>query len=931
MNTKSKAILFSAGYPFIDEVARIIMEQDTPEQFKVIMPSRRSLLFLSKKLSEKTGKPIIAPQMFSIEDFINFMYEKHVLPALPLLSPTDAVYFIDEANKHTNLIKTKELDTILPWAFKLYSDFEELYIEGISVEKLREIDTLIHEESLPEYVQDKISTMSTLYKEFYNQLKNRFSTRAIRYVKVSELNTDVFKGPYILSGFFALTRAEKRIFEKILKSTDSYFIAIWDRKIEEFLREIDIPVIKKTEEVKSPEYHIIKTASLHGEVFALKSILKEKNAYTIENVVVLPDESHLFAIVNNIDAPLKNISAGYPLIRTPFFSLLSFIEELITGKEDEKYLKTSYLNVILHPYIKNTRFKRETIVTRILMHTIEKFLRDYPVSFISLSDIENKNVMDIALKNIERQMPDVTYEDVLNHIKQIHDITIRSFENISTIGEFIEKVISLADFVSSRTTATLHPYGSPFIEATLNALLEIKNSLLREKSLSATGNYFNLLRNYIKSCKVPFKGTPLRGLQILGTLETRNLHFKQVFYLDVNEGIIPDVKKEDTILSDTLREYLGLSTAGDRENITRYYFFNLIRGADEVYLFYTENKNEPSRYIEMLKWEKEKEKKEIGAIKEKTISFNITFSHTEPVAIDKTSDIMEKLQDFTFSPTQIDTYLSCPLKFYYKNFLFPPESREVERTKTRLDIGNIVHKALERYFKKWIGRELIIEDIEKEKEELYTIVDMYFGDITGNELFIQSEQVKYALGHLLKIHEKEFKGIKILGLERKFQTTIKIDNKKEVKIKGKIDRIHEHNGRIYIIDYKTGGLYAPQVKKLPSFDNRDDWPSIIGSFQLPLYIILYHNTTKTPYEKIEAQLWSIKHINSSNFLKSFTMDFLEKQKAYEDALKTIISEILDPDIPFKPVDREKANNICTNCPYRAICDRLWTQRYNRKS
>ncbi len=927
MNMKSKAIILPSGYPIINEVANIIKNSKNLENLVVVTPSRRSLLFLSKRLSEITRTPMTAPLMFSIEDYINFLYEKYISPALPLLSPLDAVYFINEANKNAALLKTPSLDTLLPWAFKLFSDFEELKIEGITHKKLAEVDLAVCEESFPEYMKEKIAKISTLYKEFYELVKDKFSTRAIRYVKVSELDTDFFKKPHILFGFYALTNAEKTIFSKVLKNPASYFIAHKDDKIENYIKNLDVNLKEKTEEIKEPQYHIIKASSPHSEIFALQNIIEEKKAYTIDNVVVLPDESHLFAIVNNIHAENRNISAGYPLLRTPFFSLFSFIEQLISGKEKSKYLKSDYLNVILHPYIKNTRFGKYTLVTRILMHTIEEKLKDLPFTYVSLEDIEESDVIEIAVERIKKEAPGIKTELLKEHLKSIHDKTIRTFENISSIGEFIEKVISLMDFVYTNSTARLHPYGSPFMEATLNALLNIKNSLLSKNQLSEPRYYFNLLKNYIKSQRVPFKGTPLSGLQILGTLETRNLNFKRVFYLDMNEGVIPDVKKEDTILSDTLREYLGLPTAKDRENITRYYFFNLIKGAEEVYLFYTTENSEPSRYIEMIKWQMEKNEQKLDALFEKEASFNVTFSHKEPTPVEKTPDIIKKLQHFEFSPTQLDAYLKCPLKFYFQNFIFPEEPEKIQASKNKLEVGNIVHAVLEEYFKKWLGKEFVIEDIEKEKQEIFALVEKHFGDITSNELFIQQEQIKYALSLLLEKHKEQLIGIKILGLEKSLRHSIKIDGERKVWIKGKIDRVHEQNGKIHIIDYKTGSTtgHEPQKNNLPTPENRENWDKIIGSFQLPLYIILYHLETGIPYEKIEAKLWAIREIRKK-FEITFSMEFLDKQQHYENALKTIIKEILDPDIPFYPVLREKANNSCSYCSYEAICDRLWAKR-----
>ena len=926
MSTEKRAILLYSDGSLLEKTARLILEHPDLSNLVVITPSRRTLLFLSKELSKNTGKPLLSPLMFSIEDYINFLYEKYVSPPLPLLSPLDAVYFIEEANREAGLFKNYSLDTLLPWAFKFYSDFEELYIEGVSYEKLSEIDELVKEENLPTSIKNKISRFSEIYRLFYEKIRDRFSTRAMRYREVANLEVDFFTKPHILVGFYALTRAEKEIFKKILTNSDSLFISYYAKRIADYLREWDIiPELPDNPTESFPEVHIYKTSSIHGEVMAVKEILEEKGKDSIDNVVVLPDEAHLFAVVNNLNYPERNISAGYPLIRTPFFSLIAFIEELILGRINGRYLKTNYLNVILHPYVKNTRFKKEAIVTRVLMHTIEEVLKNSDINYITLDDVENTQIIQVALKKLKNDETEINEEKLLEHLKYIHNTVIRPFENIETIGDFIDKVLNLADFVSQKTTATLHPFGSPFLEATLNTLIEIKNSLIAERSLKDTRYYFYLLKTYVKTRRVPFKGTPLKGLQILGTLETRNLKFKRVFYLDMNEGIIPNVKKEDTILSDSLRRYLGLSTAKDRESIIRYHFFNLINGAEEVHLFYTTRNLEPSRYIEMIKWQSEKKEGEIDTIKEKEIAFNIALSHREPEEVKKTEKTVNKLKNFTFSPTSLDAYLKCPMRFYYQYILLPREETEQTTAKSRLEVGNIVHAILKEYFYNFKGKEYRISDIETEYKKIDSLIEKYFKDETSNELFIQKEQVKYALHSLLERHIKEFKGVKILELEFTMRHKLKIDEDTEVNIEGRSDRIHMQDDIVYIIDYKTGGAGIPQ-KELPDENNRDEWYTKINSFQLPLYTMLYHWKAKTPYEKIKAQIWSIKEVNSKDFIKEFSMDTHKKQQSYEFALKTIIKEILNPEIPFSPVPQEKAKDICNSCPYKALCDRGWIKK-----
>ena len=51
--------------------------------------------------------------------------------------------------------------------------------------------------------------------------------------------------------------------------------------------------------------------------------------------------------------------------------------------------------------------------------------------------------------------------------------------------------------------------------------------------------WYRLLQQYIALIKIPYEGEPLRGLQVMGPLETRALDFQNVIILSVGEGSFP--------------------------------------------------------------------------------------------------------------------------------------------------------------------------------------------------------------------------------------------------------------------------------------------------------------------------------------------------------------------------------------------------------
>ncbi len=307
------------------------------------------------------------------------------------------------------------------------------------------------------------------------------------------------------------------------------------------------------------------------------------------------------------------------------------------------------------------------------------------------------------------------------------------------------------------------------------------------------------------NCRAPFEGTPLRGLQILGFLETRNIKFDQVFFLDANEGIIPDTKKEDSLLPFKVREMLGIPTYLDRDKIMAYYFDVLLKGAKEVHLFFIENdKKERSRFIERLLWDKQKRDNIIETEKYiRPLQYKISLTTKKPEPIEKTKRILDFLKNFTYSSTTLDDYLRCQLKFYYSYVLGLDKKGEITGDIEKVDIGKIVHNALNSYFSKRRNRILKEEDIDTiEMENLVNnIFEKEYGNIVTGATYLLRNQIKRRLKELLTsyyaylIKEKK---ISIIDVEK--ELIMKING---FNLKGRIDCIEKRDNKIFILDYKT--------------------------------------------------------------------------------------------------------------------------------
>ncbi len=287
--------------------------------------------------------------------------------------------------------------------------------------------------------------------------------------------------------------------------------------------------------------------------------------------IVLPSSETLFPLLRQgiamLDEDTYNISLGYALQRTPVFAFLNSIMELITTMDGDRVYVPDYLNFVLHPYTKNIYCNTSAEISRILFHTLEETLTKYRTkTFVSLAEIEgDAKLFQLVLDKLPQDESGVTKEVLAEHLRSVHHNTIGKFLSFENVRDFSLKCIELLTYIFNNSTAKLHPLFYPFSESFVRSLELISRSLMKEIVFTERSSYFSFFRKYIMTCYTPFEGTPVKGLQVLGFLETRNLRFDRVFILDANEEVLPDTKKEDTLLPFRAREILGLPTYQDRD------------------------------------------------------------------------------------------------------------------------------------------------------------------------------------------------------------------------------------------------------------------------------------------------------------------------------------------------------------------------------
>ena len=427
-----------------------------------------------------------------------------------------------------------------------------------------------------------------------------------------------------------------------------------------------------------------------------------------------------------------------------------------------------------------------------------------------------------------------------------------------------------------------------------------------------------IYKQVIDVAEVSFEGEPLNGLQIMGVLESRVLDFETVIITSVNEGKFPAGKSTNSFIPyDVKREY-GLPTFKEKDAIYTYHFYHLLQRAKNIYLIYNSDSEgfdagEKSRFITQLEVEKQP-------------NHHLTFQHYnpsvpsiahQPVVVPKTESVLSRLREIAengFSPSSLTTYIRNPIQFYFQRVLRISETDEVEENIAVNTLGTIIHGALEELYKPFVGRILRIEDLKSCLQKIDSEVLLQFkkvykeGEINKGRNLLAFEVAKRNVLNFLKLEiesiEKEGDEIQIIALETTLERTLNDPRLPfPVLIKGNVDRIELRNGKIRIVDYKTGKVEQRNV-------TLKDWSGLTEDIknekiiQVLAYAFMYEPHSKG--RAMEAGILSFKNLKSG-FLpfefkpekEAVSVISPEIMESYLDQIVLLLLEIFDVTIPFE--------------------------------
>ncbi len=968
--------------PFLKQTAMYLIAQygDGLADVCIILPNRRGGLFLRKYLAEEIGKVSWAPAIYSIEDFIGEISGLQDVDNLNLL------FELFEVHREIEGMKAQTFEEFLRWAPQLLSDFNEVDRYLADAQELFATLTEARAISLWNLDNQPLTDFEKKYLHFYQSLYDYYTRLTQRLIKKNQAyqglafrhaaNTiEAAKDhlPWqhlIFAGFNALTKAEETIIETLknngqatlLWDADHYYVDNKQQEAGDFLR-----VLLGKWATKEPRWiagdfasgekkiSIVGAPDPVGQVKYCGNLLQQLamgGQSDEKTAVILLDEGLLIPLLNSIPDEVEsmNITAGLALKQTPMAGLFETVFQLhlhtaqfsyLTVKGIRKFYYRDVLTLLQHPYIGRMAYALMDGHGSAFDEIVET-IRTGQRIFVGIEDLarERQGLFEANLSFLNSLLtPWDGAADAVNCFKAM-------IENLRLCIMKPQRNGKVADPAGNTSPAS--GMDLEYLFAFSKVVYQLGNLLTDFPAGLKVPAFYQLYSQVVSTVSLPFYGEPLKGVQIMGMLETRTLDFENLIILSCNEDLLPSGKINASFIPFDIKQSFELPTYRHKDSVYAYHFYRLLQRARNIWILYSTEPEQlgggdRSRFLRQIL-------RELPAWNPKIVITESILATPpgirEPSQVieiaktGKTVELMEIKAAKGFSATSLNAYRNCTLKFYFSEIAGIREPEDMDDTIDPAMLGSVVHEALNNLFKPYTGQPMTPTILAELSEKVEPAVDQAF------EKKIKGSGIAYGKNLLFvnvaKLMIKRFlqsetaqaedlaqsgKSFSVEMLEQYIEKVIPIpfgDRKLDILLKGFIDRVDKLEGNWRIIDYKTGTTEPKQVKV-------QDWnelftnPDLNIAFQLLTYGFLLNS--KTGSVDSSAGIISLKRINTGFTAVSVPGDepgklstrlTVQLLKNFESVLVQILEDIYNLDIPFVQTDNP---DICVYCPYINLCDR----------
>ena len=912
----------------------------------IIFPNKRAGLFLAEELSKLIDKPVWMPELLTLGEYI----EKHTK-----LKKADNLALIIKLYKSYSSVSgsPEKFEDFYFWGNMLLGDFDDIdkYLADAkdlfsNLIALKELEL-----SFPYLTEEQVAVIKKFWSSFNSE---KFSREQEEFLKVWDklyatytdfrasleqeglcyegMNERFFcehiteyKHPehLIIAGFNALNTCEKQIFSyyrdletaRFYWDYDIYYTANKHQEAGHYIRE-NLKMFPNELGIEhfnhflqnSKQVEYIAVPSSIGQAKLLAQLTTHvQDEEPRDTAIVLCNEQMLIPVLHSIPEYIQkiNITMGYPAQNTSITALISLLCDLKSyAKEEGRQTYYYYKPVIA-----------------LLNHKLIKDLCPEEIHKIT-NYINQKNIVYVGEKSL-----------------QFHPLTQLIF---SSGGQKIpDYLLSILNTLLRTTSEQTDSIEKEFIFSIYTQIQNLRNTFEEEAIEPEDKLYIQIISKVMNGISIPFSGEPLEGLQIMGLMETRMLDFKNLIVLSANEGVLPKTTLPSSFIPYNLRLGFRLPTPEHQDALFAYYFYRLLQRSKNIKILYTSgakgvNSGEMSRFLYQIKYESGLK------VKESTFQNQISTQNIKTISIPKSEEILQELNKYqqsaekTISPSALNTYMECSLRFYFKYVARIEEKDEITEELDHRLLGNIFHECSQALYETipngqvtteaidsiLKNEKLIDEKIQNSYLKIYDANISKLIDSGNNELILNI--IKKYVKEMLR-YDKKICPFQILSMEERFNVPINIqieEKSQTVFIGGFIDRVDQTNEGIRVIDYKTGAD-ANNFKSIESVFDPNTPTRNKAAFQTMLYCLMYDHV-KPSNKPLIPGIYNTKLLfgKDYNFRLKCDKDYISNFRSYQDEynvqLVKLLEEIFSPSHPFCQTENNKK---CRNCSYAGICRR----------
>lgn len=911
----------------------------------LVFPHARPRIYLLRHLMSALGRPFLAPRCLSLREWITAAsFAPAVAPdsaeALPSLNELDQAWTIYEAvaaapGRSTRFGAGLDWERFLPWGLRLTSIMEELDREGREAE-----DIIVPPDDLPPLAGQILAELGQVRQAYRDRLaelgRETSGMRLSRLAKQAEHGTPPVVPEYSLfCGFTALTGNESVLFRGLWEQGTRFW---WQTgpDLDHFHAEwrkdwgVEVEVATSDDPAPQPEPTFIRAHDLHSELRGLAGELRDLPP-DAEAVVILPEPGHLLPLLASLPEEVAaevNITLGYPLGRTALSELLHTASRLASPRNPDlpAHRGEDFLALWHNPWVRRT-------LPQGLRALLRRTLSEMSRSFVFAEDL--RTLSESVAKEHGR---DNNPYFILCELFFETGPRLRTLEQLAA---FLRRLMSILQ-ADSTTVSTVENEFAHALQAKTLPLIE--RAACRDRELSPPALWRLFLR-LLDAERAAFVGHPLTRRQVMGLLESRLLSFEHVFVLDLNEGVLPPVRKPDPLMPEEIRRVLDLPPGHAAEEVSLHHLRRLVQGAGQVRLFCQagasgnplEGKKTPSRFWEEFLWERERQAGRVldGTIRD--VPFEIVMDGNRP-PLPRKEDVRDRLDELMrsgLSPSAMNAYLSCPLQFYFSRIArIEPPFRPDEDESPRI-LGDIAHKTLELLFAPLVGRDFVPAESVKRLEDCFARA---FATIAAKQPPRPETACfggRLILAALTGYLENQTAPTRILALEASLTRNLDLGGR-SVRLKGRADRIDRTaQGHPLVLDYKTGGaalkrslttadltaMSEAALRVTPDRDGQLLLAEHIPDLQLLSYAFMAEGPAEAAYLFLTADpgkelqpLWREGRGESDDPDDFFTW----QRESLPEVLRAVIRHLLEtPEFngPVKPENCQSCDFIYA-CPWR---------------